>query len=500
MGRAICHLRKDRGWLQKELQVRLNLRKGIDDSTISNWENGRSYPTRYLKELRQLFPSLQQESQRAYERLERSAAHLQLGGDALRRHLLRGDTPRRIDRRHRSVGGPDAARARYDDHIRFFQENRSTLARFIRPYYAGVEYDPTFPLLVSKGWIEHRPLELTVNTEKRILREHEGWRDERPRPPMLPGTNELHHVAKGRVNRDPMVRLEDEKAYRLVRVTATQSPAKLEFALSSYFKGINSCEILGAELAAWYSEAFKTGRRMPRPDGSDLPLRGPAEAVFNLTNRHAIAGQCLLLIVLNHRQGNWFYLHDRKHVAEAPNVTSVIPSGTFAPAREEDADHARDFSLRRNALREFAEELLGVPEAQKQSGSIDTFSDHPSVERYIKMFESGALRLYHFGVGLDPITTKPELLGCMVLDMKGVSDQARVTFEDKFEGRSRPVRLDWAELKRWSRDPNMKHAGGACISLALRHGKDILDDFLRAKPRSRSKQGNAKKRHSGSNS
>nr|AGS49729.1 transcriptional regulator, XRE family [uncultured bacterium esnapd14] len=55
-------------------------------------------------------------------------------------------------------------------------------------------------------------------------------------------------------------------------------------------------------------------------------------------------------------------IRDAADVATSGGVIGVMPAGVFQPSIVRPGDHAADFDLWRNIMREYSEEFLGNPE------------------------------------------------------------------------------------------------------------------------------------------
>jgi hypothetical protein len=109
---------------------------------------------------------------------------------------------------------------------------------------------------------------------------------------------------------------------------------------------------------------------------------------------------------------------DSKKVAAAMGVYHVVPAGEFQPAGINPGDFGADMDLWRNMVREYAEEFLGLPDSIGSTGrTIDFDKDEPyaSISR---ARASGDATPFFLGIGIDPLTLKPEILTvCVFSDM-----------------------------------------------------------------------------------
>ena len=97
---------------------------------------------------------------------------------------------------------------------------------------------------------------------------------------------------------------------------------------------------------------------------ADLPFRSLIGDPFDFDRRAVLPAITTLTL---RRRGNGtatFLLHwrDPAKVATAAGLYDVIPAGEFQPSSIAPYDQANDFSIWRNIVREYSEELLGAPE------------------------------------------------------------------------------------------------------------------------------------------
>lgn len=368
-----------------------------------------------------------------------------------------------------------------------YASSRSELAAAIRPYYLGVEANPNFPLLYLDGWLPSKPVFFPsdrIDDDGQPLAEaFIAWKEGdallAKRPHLEPLKFEFHELKK-RLN--PKLTLFDAAAYRLLKIDVTRrSCPQLTFGLGGYFDYFDSCEVLGLELSNWYSSGSK-----PTPTPADLPLRGNPSLAFDLEGRSAVPGINTLFVVLNYRprgapRKHVFFYHDRREsVGEAQNTFHVVPAGTFQPYSKDDVFHNRDFSLRRNVLRELAEELLGRSEVQGMNNKGEDFANDPLIRPFRKAIENGTAKLAFLGLGLDPITTKPEILTCLVVDWdKLLQATQSIDFKENYEGEFRIGQFSKPKLMEFSNRTRMLPAGAACMRLVADHYEDIMKSCIK---------------------
>src|ERR1700674_561238 len=369
---------------------------------------------------------------------------------------------------------------RYRLVLNYYSRRRVELDRVMRPYYAELDSDPTFPLLTQAGWIPDEPILLDEQRERSLLR----FVDCRspPGPPFLDGLPEGFHEL--RILCNPEVKLENDECYRPTEISMGKDGLQLDFGRGYYFDFLDSCEVLGLELARWVQ--VHNGRVPPANPG-DLPLRGHPISILDLRNRSAVAGVTTLLMVLGHGPGDIFFWQERgTKVAVNQNLDSLVPSGTFQPFLKHDGVFPRDFQITRTVLREFGEELLGKKEFEllvKQNldlGGID------ELRPFIHLLQNDRAHIHFLGIGLDRVTTVPEILTAFVFRSQDLPPATVAKFRANFEGSLGFSELTPIALNHFSERAKVFPASAACAKLAAKHFHHLVNFGARSSRRARS--------------
>ncbi len=192
-----------------------------------------------------------------------------------------------------------------------------------------------------------------------------------------------------------MSHFHDGVIYRTVGIDFSEDSKTIEFSRGYYFEHLDTNEVLA------YSAVARTNRR----------YRARLKDPFDLRNRVAGLG-ILTLTVYEKKPGEFaFLMHKRSDkVVIGAGMFHPVPAGEFTPSDVSLESFERDFDLRRNIDREFAEELLGDPDAQGAGGfQIDYVNARPYKELRESM-KAGDLSYHCLGIGMDPFTWKLELL------------------------------------------------------------------------------------------
>lgn len=371
---------------------------------------------------------------------------------------------------------------RWNAAIRCMAAERTELAAVAKRYYvaAGVDEAPSFPLVVRKDWIPAMPIEMTQTSP--VVNFRRG--SPASKVARLDGINIDYVEMKAR---NSSRRPTNGDCYRLMNIRRVETSLEFDLQDTCYFDYINTCEILGIEIADQYlshqSNVGFEGTFVCMPDSAMLPRRGDPRLIFDFGNRAAFAGVNCFLMIRNFSNGpdgckkHKFYFHNRtENTLEAQNTLHVVPAGGHQPC-EEAFGNQKDVSLWRTAVREFCEELFNKEDAAEAKRDGQDFLERKEVRGQLGAFiNSGAAQFYLLGVGLDPLTTKPEFLVAIVVDWPkaqraGGSDVLKI--EANYEGTAIPHDLSREALREILDNPPWGKpwlpAGRACIELAIQN-------------------------------
>lgn len=344
----------------------------------------------------------------------------------------------------------------------FKMDRRGHLARVAKHFHRAVDETPDFPLIAKQAWL---PQEMTslVRIDEHLRFLGRSQQDVEPFELPLFGGRTCAEWSRD-MNRE--MKLGPGFSYRLISVD-TEVPS-LAFCGSDYLSYYNTCEALAFELAEW---CVRHSGRQHEVSPIDLPRRGVPERIFDFSTRNCVVGQNTLLIFFDGPNGDVFFLHDRTStsIAEAQNTLHVVPAGTFQPDSYAGAQ-PRDFSLRRAIWRELAEELLGQAEVESFAMNGEDFMTGAKLRPFIEAERNDQLKIFFLGLGLDPVTTKPEILLCIAVNARAVGIRSyEETFTDNWEGAHFTAPWSSKVLADFSTDQRMLPAGAACLTMAIRH-------------------------------
>jgi hypothetical protein len=190
---------------------------------------------------------------------------------------------------------------------------------------------------------------------------------------------------------------------------------------------------------------------------------------FNLRNRVTSLG-ILTLTVLRHAVPS-FIMHKRTaKVVLGTDLFHVVPAGEFTPSNISPLAVREDLSLWKNISREYAEELLGHIDAQGGGGRKIDFLHGPPYNQLNSARESGLLKVYALGLGLDALTWKPELLTVAVFDASVFEEIFGRHPGGNYEGTIiEDIPFTPENLLSYTESDSTRSGAKACLELAWRH-------------------------------
>lgn len=382
------------------------------------------------------------------------------------------------------------ARVRWTKAAEFLAHNRGKLAALGKRYHRSVDDEPEFPLVAKRGWLLEKPMLISASSP--LPRRNDYVKDAQPY--RLDGLDAEYISIKSRVAAGKR-RPTDGETYRVLEICKSEDELKLQFGLMRYYDYINSCEALAAELADFalrHPELSDVNDPLRKPpDIPPLPHRGAPDDIYNFYLRSAGAGVNCLLLLKNYFTGVYskninlsskFVLHNRGvKTLEAQNTVHVVPAGGHQPMARGFGDD-RELSIWRTAVREFFEELFNREEVAGIYAHGEDFFELPEIRPLVEAFfgVEGAAKVYLLGVGLDPVTTKPEILVAIVVDWRAASNKylqrshaLSLKVEENYEGEVSFIDLTRDNLLREASRPRrgttVLPAGAACMLMAARH-------------------------------
>lgn len=342
--------------------------------------------------------------------------------------------------------------SRFAEARRRVLDDRAALARAAARYYGRV-FSGLVPVLMPGPGIAPP---IAIDAVRLVHRDATApdWERHReavgdlfdPRPPRV-------GYAEAIAEHEPHRSLWNGAAYRLVDVSARADGLELGFSAGCYFDGLDTGEILAHELAA-------------RPD--DLALRALHPDPFDLSTRSTGLAVSAVTIVRRPPGARFYMVRRADSVAVAPGMVHVVPAGEFQPRVAEGIDFGgADFDVVALVERELSEELGGVAE---EASRAEHLAGH---------IASGGAALWTWGVTIDALNLKPELLCALVLDEPTFDHLVGEVVVDGVEGRvlvgddGLGLRFDEARVERFVGDPATVPFAAATLALAWRD-RDVI--------------------------
>jgi hypothetical protein len=272
---------------------------------------------------------------------------------------------------------------------------------------------------------------------------------------------------------------EDRAAYRLVEVDLART-GRLGFSHGSYFDVINISEAVALEFTGeWLVHRDLTRMRLPFrsliDDPFDLKRRPLPVAISALTLRRDTASRSASFVM------HW---RDPQRVASGGGLYQVMPVGIFQPSGDMSWDEVNDFDLWRNLVREFSEEFLGAPERRGDPGVALRYDAWSFFKAMSKARREGVLRVFCFGLGIDPLTLVADILMAVVLDSEAFDELLGAVVTSNEEGRvitaggvdRHGIPFTEESMSTFLAGKPMQPAGSAAIALAWQNRGLLLGD------------------------
>ncbi|MEU4556656.1 hypothetical protein [Micromonospora violae] len=323
------------------------------------------------------------------------------------------------------------------------------------------------PMLTSDGWILPNPvgldrvrlrwLDAPITADRSAAN---AARASRLLPRDPDGGRRLRY-SKSLVRLDHMDHLFNGAVYRPVSITPDRGGLVLDFQAGHYFDYLDTSEVLAYESA--------TGRHRYRnalKDPFDLRARSASLGVLTLTIRRG-----------PDTAGFFMHARDGGQVVVGSEVMHVIPAGEFAPSDRTYESLRHDFDIWLTIMREYAEEFLNMEEAYGQGGEwLDYYNKFP-YRQLNEARDDGRLTVQVLGLGLDPLTWKPELLTVCIIDAEVfdavfknmVRKGPEGTLVVGREGQGLP--FDQETVNLYANHVNTRRGASSCLNLAWRHRK-----------------------------
>lgn len=382
-----------------------------------------------------------------------------------------------------------SSRVRWQAERRWLNKHRAELARLAAQLYPANQRIPRTTLIAHPDWEVDEPIdleELRLNLDEgpqTVAVDGSEAEAEATRPLRTDSvhfdryTSAIKHV-------DPPRLFESRPSYRLL--DASLKGRHLDFGLAAYFDKLDVSEALGHEMAAACMAHGNELPESPREIAGKLPFRELIGDPFDPLRRAIIPAITTLTIRLRRYPAEpSFLLHwrDPANVATAGGIYDVIPAGEFQPSSVALWDRRNDFSLWRNIVREYSEELLGTPEHDGTRSKPIAYDEWPLYQELEEARQDGTLGAFVLGLGLDALTLAATILTVVVIDDDVFNRVFGSTVRFNEEGEvvaaqgssaADGVPFNADTVERMLTVEPMASPGTGCLALAWRHRDKVL--------------------------
>lgn len=293
----------------------------------------------------------------------------------------------------------------------YLREHRNELDLAAAEEYPHLERVAGTALLARREWLPTTPVRLQDITLEWVPSADASTGVQAPRSSVLPtracgSPYETYSAAVGEIA-TPAV-FENRPTYRMLHAALTGESPRLRFGSGRYFDSIDVGEAAAHEFAVAYRDgAVPSGLRAAISDPCDPGQRHVNLAISTLTiRRDPGTGEQTFLL-------HW---RDPRKVGHAGGMYQVVPVGIFQPSGYAEWNIDNDFSLWRNMLREFAEELCGADEDHGSEEAPISYGSWDFATRLTQGIDEGSVEAYCLGLGVDPLSFATDLLTAVVID------------------------------------------------------------------------------------
>jgi hypothetical protein len=370
---------------------------------------------------------------------------------------------------------------------RYLNQHRYDLSRVAAQLHAGLPQVSPAGLLVARDWISAEPVPLErITLEFRpdvppARIDGSEPASSRVRPLQADGSRfPTYADALGALDRPRL--FENRTTYRLLEVGHEEhGELRLAFGRGAYFDAVNVSEAVAHELALWAIE-----RPGVAPSTETLPFRALIGYPCDPARRPLMPAISVLTLRCDRSGEASFILHlrDSRSVTHAGGLYQVMPVGMFQPSHDAEWNLLNDFDLWRSIAREYNEEFLGSPEQYGSGDSPIDYAAWPFFHALAIGRESGDIRVYWLGLGVDPLSFATDILVVAVFDgevfdeifhgLVAANEEGRVVKSEDGASPSVGIPFNAESVRRFVEDEPMQAAGSALLQLAWGHRTTLL--------------------------
>jgi hypothetical protein len=305
------------------------------------------------------------------------------------------------------------------------------------------------------------------------------------------------------IERPDEERFQSRPCYSLTNVSSdSQTRVSLSFRKAYYFDYIDCGELLALELIREFyffgdsdkGEMFKavarnaTTCRLDSTLDKKLKLRSLLGDWRLLARRPSVAGVNVLTVFVDEKSNSATFpmMSRASTVGSAGGAFHVIPAGEFQPTSDASTDWEKHCTLWQTILRETAEEILLVPEAETHSKQMEELAKIEPIASMLSLVRANEWKAYYLGIGVDALTLKPEILVVSIINQQRFSVAFKKYLPDgklpkkDSEGDVHRTGGGWGSLltannlRTYRDDPAALPAASGCIELFLRSARSLL--------------------------
>lgn len=387
---------------------------------------------------------------------------------------------------HEMSTAVSSSRGRWRVQRYWLNHHRAELGEIAAQWHAAESRVPRTTLITGDGWLADYPselqsLRLRLDERPQVVQITGTERETLPVRPLRTPSVSFETYSSAVKYLDPPQLFESRPSYRYLG--GSMSSRAMDFGLAAYFDKLDVSESLAHELAAAAMDHTDPTTAELR---GKLPFRELIGDPFDTARRAIIPAITTLTLRLRRYPAEpTFLLHwrDPACVATAAGVYDVIPAGEFQPSGVALWDRANDFSLWRNIVREFSEELLGRPEHDGTRSSPIDYPRWPLYEQLSDARRRGSLSAFVLGLGLDALTLAATILTVVVVDDDLFEDVFGATVRFNEEGEvvaigegsaAEGIPFTESAIDRLLDTEPVAAPGAACLALAWKHRHSLI--------------------------
>jgi hypothetical protein len=349
--------------------------------------------------------------------------------------------------------------------------------------YERIRVDRELPVLTKEHWIPPAPLPLdSVSLRLEPHADDDGIAEARAKVRhLLPfgrdGLGDLSYSEAIGLYDPPAIWF-DSASYRLLGARkADHAPDdsinefQLTFQVARYFDAQDTSEFLAYELASWSEQKKRTL--------TEGPYRKWLADPFDFSRRCAVPGINALTVRCGEADAFFFMHHrDAGKVAVSMNTDHVTPAGECQPSNDILPVWQTDLDIWHTVMREYAEEYLGRKDSAGQGGLIIDYDHDDPYRQFEAARRRGDVVIRYLGLGLDPVSWKPEIAVACVWksktfdrifrEMRGDNSEGILITGKRLARRSEGIPFSEENVLGYAGSATTLPGGRMCLTLAWR--------------------------------